>query len=392
MDYIGIIYIWICILTQKSYVGLSKSSSIEATRNRINTPEKLLYNRWKGHIQQANYNPKDHFHFAIRKYGQENFRGKVLKTFYAKSLEDIKKIVDNEEQKMIQEMGTLVPNGYNLQLGGFSSSFHVETCKKMRTIKQAFLRTTEGQEWIQKCSETQLVYFQTEKGIEQAKHHGNHISNLYETNPDIKNKISNTLLEYFESPEGRIQIENQKKYLKKFYNTDEGKKLRNFLSQCAKKRWENTEYRSNHISKMIEYYAGEEGKKRRDDLRVKAVERLKDPEKRKNLSEKTKAYFDEIGRKEYICEVCDNKKFRDKTSYERHCSTKNHQQRVLGLSKEDAKAKIQAETSAKISKSNKVWAEKNENPRKGKTHTEEAKEKNRLAHLGKKVYKHIISI
>jgi DNA-directed RNA polymerase sigma subunit (sigma70/sigma32) len=56
---------------------------------------------------------------------------------------------------------------------------------------------------------------------------------------------------------------------------------------------------------------------------------------------------------------------------------------LSGLSKEEAKNKVQKETSEKISKSNKIYAEKNQNPRKGMIHTDEAKEKNRLAHLGK---------
>ena len=109
---------------------------------------------------------------------------------------------------------------------------------------------------------------------------------------------------------------------------------------------------------------------------------MKDPERRRLASEKTKAHFDKVGRKEYICDKCE-KKFRDKTAYDSHCSTKIHTQILLGLSKQEAKNKVQKDTSEKISKSNKLWAEKNDNPRKGMTHTPESKEKNRLAHLGK---------
>ena len=166
------------------------------------------------------------------------------------------------------------------------------------------------------------------------------------------------------------------------YVTEDGEKLRNTLSEYAKKRWENPEYRANQKNKGTERFLGEEGIARKDNLKNKAIERMKDPEKRKLASEKTKAHFDTVGRKEYICDTCD-KKCRDKTAYERHCSTKIHAQILLGLSKQDAKNKVQKDTSEKISKSNKLWAEKNDNPRKGAIHTADSKEKNRLAHLGK---------
>jgi hypothetical protein len=382
MDFIGIIYMWVCLITGKGYVGLSRSSANEETRKHINTHEKLLHNRWKGHIQQSNYNPKDYFHFAIRKYGPDNFQGIILKEFTAESIEDIKKLIDDAEQKFIEEKNTLVPNGYNLQKGGFSPCFHPETCAKMRRKKQAFLNTDEGREWIQKCSDSQLLYFKTEMGLEQAKKHSETIKVLYENNPEIKTNISNSLLLYFDTPEGKIQIEKQKQYLKELFMTEDGEKLRNTLSVYAKKRWEHIEYRANQIKKGKERFIGEEGVYRKENLKNKAVERMKDPEKRKLASEKTKAHFDKVGRKEYICINC-NKKCRDKTAYDRHCSTKIHNQIVLGLSKQEAKNKVQKNTSEKISKSNKLWAEKNINPRKGKTHKPESNEKNRLAHLGK---------
>jgi hypothetical protein len=383
MEFIGIIYIWICLTTGKGYVGLSRSSKNEVIRKHINTHEKLLHNRWKGHIQQSNYNPKDYFHYAIRKYGYENFHGKIIAEFSAGSIEEIKKLVDEAEQKFIIEHNTLAPNGYNLQKGGFSPSFHPETCAKMRRTKQRFLNTDKGREWIQNCSDSQLLYFQTEKGLEQAKKHGENITILYETNPEIKTNISNSLLLYFDTPEGKIQIEKQKQLMKEFFMTEDGNKHRNLLSEYAKKRWEDTEYRTNQINKGKDRYLGEEGVARKENLKNKVIERMKDPENRKLASEKTKAHFDKVGRKEYKCDKCD-KKCRDKTGYEKHCSTKKHALILLGLSKEDAKNKVQKDTSEKISKSNKLWAETNDNPRKGAIHTAESKEKNRLAHLGKR--------
>ena len=307
MDFIGIIYMWVCVITGKGYVGLSRSSRNEETRKRINTHEKLLHNRWKGHMKQSNYNPKDYFHYSILKHGYENFKGRILAEFSAGSIEDIKKLVDEAEQQFIIEHNTLAPNGYNLQSGGFSPSFHPETCAKMRRTKQKFLNTVEGREWIKNCSESQLLYFQTEKGLDQAKKHGKNITMLYETNPEIKTNISNSLLQYFDTPEGKIQIEKQKQQMKEFFMTEDGEKHRNVLSEYAKKRWEDTEYRANQINKGKDRYLGEEGVARKENLKNKVNERMKDPEKRKLASEKTKAHFDKVGRKEYRCEKCDKK-------------------------------------------------------------------------------------
>ncbi len=382
MEYIGIIYAWVCTTTGKGYVGLSRSSRNEEIRKRVNTHEKLLYNRWKGHVQQATYNPQDYFHYAIRKYGPENFQGRILREFTAGSIEDIKKLVDEAEQECIEEHGTLAPNGYNLQKGGFSSSFHPDTCAKMQAKKQAFLNTDEGREWIKKCSESQLLYFQTEKGLTQAKCHSDYIKALYEAKPDIKTKISGTLMQYFNTPEGKLQIEKQKRYMTEFYMTDDGQHMRNQLSAHAKKRWDDTTYRMNQINKGKERFVGEEGAIRKEKLKVAASERMKDPERKRLLAEKTKAHFDKIGRKVYMCDAC-NMKCRDKTAYDKHCSSKTHTQIVSGLTKQEAQIKVQSETSKKISESNRLWAAHNDSPRKGVTHTSEANEKNRLAHLGK---------
>ena len=247
MDFIGIIYIWVCLITGKGYVGLSRSSKNEETRKRINTPEKLLHHRWKGHVLQSNYNPKDYFHYSIRKYGYTNFQGRIIAEFRAGSIEEIKKLVDQAEQQFIIEHNTIAPNGYNIQSGGFSPSFHPETCIKMQRKKQAFLNTDKGHIWIQNCSDSQLLYFQTEKGLEQAKKHSENIKKLYKDNPEIKTNISNSLLRYFDTPEGKIQIENQKQYMTKLFMSEDSEKLRNILAEFAKKRWEDPIYRERKI-------------------------------------------------------------------------------------------------------------------------------------------------
>jgi hypothetical protein len=325
MDFHGIIYVWLCTVTGLSYIGLSKSSSKEQTRRRIDTPEKLLYNRWRGHIYQSIYGPFDYFHNAIRKYGHENFQGTILKVFHSESLEDIKKQVDIAEKEYITSFNTLAPNGYNLQTGGRSPVCH----------------------------------------------------------DDTKQKLKIKLESYFKSSKGQEQLTKQSTFLKEFFNTDEGKMLRDKLSICAKKRWEDSDYRRNQIEKGTERFEGPNGEIRKDNLRQKVFERLENPIVRQQASEKTREYFDKIGRKEYKCELCDNKVFRDKTAYFKHCNTSLHKKREEGYTCAEAKRLVQNETCKKISESNKKYAETHTNPRKGKTHTAEAKEKNRLAHIGK---------
>jgi hypothetical protein len=381
MVFIGIIYTWICIITGMVYTGQAKSSKNEKIRALINTHEKLLHNRFKGHIRDSKH-PNTYFHHAIRKYGPDNFNGKIIEEFSAESLDEIKKLVDKAEQKCIKENNTLAPHGYNLQTGGCSPSFHPTTCKKMQMKKQAFINTDNGRKWIKKCSESQKLYFQTKKGLEQAKKHGDRIRLIYETKPDIKSNIRKTLLDYFDTPAGKIQIEKQKMCMTEFYMTEDGEKMRIILAKHAKKRWEDPEYHANQVSKGTQRFSGEEGTERRANLRAKQTERMKDPDRRKLASEKTKAQFDKKGRKNYKCDNCD-RTCRDKTGYDKHCLTKKHKLILSGLSEEEAKNTVQKETSEKISESNKLWAEQNDNPRMGMTHTPESKEKNRLAHLGK---------
>jgi very-short-patch-repair endonuclease len=87
----------------------------------------------------------------------------------------------------------------------------------------------------------------------------------------------------------------------------------------------------------------------------------------------------------YSCPTCDNKQFRDKTGYTKHCSTRIHTLRSEGLSLNDAKQQLSIETSKKISESNKRHAETHENPRKGVKLTEEQRNKCREVAL-KRLY------
>lgn len=384
MEYLGVVYLWTNNVTNKSYVGITKSSNNKKIRKRINTHQSIFIRRWKQHKWGANRDPKTVFLRAISKYGSEYFSGTILEKFKAESMEEIKLLLDRAEQKYIEEYNTIVPYGYNLQNGGYSPICHPETRKRMCQSKQKFLMSEDGLIWINDCSKRQTQHFQSEEGKTQAKKHGEKISQLYCDKPELLEVISNSLIEYNKTERGMEQRIKNRIHMEEFYKTEEGVKRRNELSEYAKKRWENPDYRNNQRKKGKQRFEGEEGKRKKRNLSMKVKTRCSDPKYINLLSLSMIQHYDKIGRKEYKCETCDNKKYRDKTAYDRHCKTERHKARLSGLSKEEANIKIQKETNEKISKKNKIWHTKNINPRKGKKHTEVSNEKIRIAHLGKK--------
>jgi hypothetical protein len=381
MEYIGVIYSWTNLQNGQQYIGQTKSSSVPETRKRINTPEKLLYNRWNGHCTEANKRPKDYFHHAIRSYSSINFIGKILKTFYANTLDEVRMWTDREEQESIKEHNCICPHGYNLQTGGDSPVFHEETKKKMRIKKQKFLNSEKGEEWKKQLSERQSNHFQSEVGKEQAKKHSEYIVRLYEENPSIKNAISNTLMEYFKTDAGKAQIEKQKQSMKDFFESEEGNQYKNNLREHAIVRWTNPDYLANQVAKGKERFEGKEGEKRRKRLSELAKERNNDTKRKKQQSDAAKAHFDKIGRKVYKCEVCD-KPCRNKTEFDKHCNTKVHKKRAEGYSAEEAEKIRREEAGKKRSETCKTIGPI-PSSRKGIPSSEDSKEKNRQAHLGK---------
>lgn len=66
------------------------------------------------------------FRNAIKKYGWDNFTHTVVD-------DNLSLSVANElEEFLIQEMNTIVPNGYNLRSGGMNSTHSIESIEKMR--------------------------------------------------------------------------------------------------------------------------------------------------------------------------------------------------------------------------------------------------------------------
>ena len=85
-----------------------------------------IIERWKQHGYKAFNNKEKGYtsaiHAAFRKYGIENFELEVLEECQVSEL-------DERERYWIQELGCLVPNGYNILIGGQAYRI-TKTCSK----------------------------------------------------------------------------------------------------------------------------------------------------------------------------------------------------------------------------------------------------------------------
>jgi group I intron endonuclease len=86
--------------------------------------------RWKDHLKKGS-NCR-YLKSAINKYGVDNFEFKLVCITFDNQLDDM-------EIKYIEKYNCLVPNGYNLRLGGNSGRHHAETKQKISdTLKKNF--------------------------------------------------------------------------------------------------------------------------------------------------------------------------------------------------------------------------------------------------------------
>lgn len=81
-----------------------------------------LEDRWKAHLKKRN-NCR-YLKSALNKYGVENFEFKLVCITFDNQLDDM-------EIKYIEQYKCLVPNGYNIRLGGNSGKHHEETKRKI---------------------------------------------------------------------------------------------------------------------------------------------------------------------------------------------------------------------------------------------------------------------
>ena len=106
-----LIYKATCLVTGKSYIGLTKLSLKERARH---------HNKSKDGM---------YFHSAIQKYGKGSFMWVELAR--ANSLQELNEL----EKFYIKTHKTLVPYGYNLHTGGDAHECTIETRKKMSAAR-----------------------------------------------------------------------------------------------------------------------------------------------------------------------------------------------------------------------------------------------------------------
>jgi group I intron endonuclease len=86
--------------------------------------------RWKDHLRKES-NCR-YLKSAINKYGVDNFVFQLVCITFDNQLDDM-------EIKYIEQYNCLVPNGYNLRLGGNSGRHHAETKQKIsETLKKRY--------------------------------------------------------------------------------------------------------------------------------------------------------------------------------------------------------------------------------------------------------------
>lgn len=86
--------------------------------------------RWKDHLKKRS-NCR-YLHSALKKYGIDNFVFKLVCITFDNQLDDM-------EIKYIEKYNCLVPNGYNLRLGGNSGKHNAETKQKISdSLKKRF--------------------------------------------------------------------------------------------------------------------------------------------------------------------------------------------------------------------------------------------------------------
>ena len=89
-----------------------------------------LETRWKGHLKKGSH--CRYLSSAIKKYGVHNFEFKLVCITFDN-------LLDNMEIKYIEQYNSLVPNGYNLRLGGNSGRHNAETKQKIsETLKNRY--------------------------------------------------------------------------------------------------------------------------------------------------------------------------------------------------------------------------------------------------------------
>lgn len=129
-----VVYMATCLINNKSYIGITTQLFRKRKSHHLNAAEN---NRYKNVI----------FHKALRKYGPDNFEWKIIAN--AKDQQELKSL----EIKLISDICTMSPNGYNMTLGG-ESSYICDELKEAKRVSSIGRKHTD--EAKRKCKESKM--------------------------------------------------------------------------------------------------------------------------------------------------------------------------------------------------------------------------------------------
>ena len=118
--YVGLIYRCYCIVSQKNYIGQTRTSLNERIRS----------HRWRANNEPCNF----YFYNAWNKYGEQSLEWSILERVSSDSLENLCKLLDQREIYWIKYYNSF-NNGYNLTPGGQGGIGFVQ-CKAVKVFKE----------------------------------------------------------------------------------------------------------------------------------------------------------------------------------------------------------------------------------------------------------------
>lgn len=135
---------------------MEKICGIYKVENKINHKiyigqSKDIYSRWRQH-QRYVINDGSYFHKALIKYGINNFNWEIIESCSENELNE-------KEEQWINKYNSLVPNGYNIKLGGLQSKTYLAKQVNKYSLDgkllATFISATEAANSIQ-CAPAQI--------------------------------------------------------------------------------------------------------------------------------------------------------------------------------------------------------------------------------------------
>lgn len=142
-----------------------KFENIENKKIYIGQTRQKIKSRYSQHFRDAKKSTKNSaFHSALIKYGKEGFKFDVIEEIDCSNKKDLVKELNKLEIQHIKDYNCLVPNGYNIRLGGQG---YYEIQKSEEVIKHY---PEWGYVYYLKCSDdrSDIFFINGELSIEEA--------------------------------------------------------------------------------------------------------------------------------------------------------------------------------------------------------------------------------